>query len=101
MARHLVPADLGPDGCSTFFARHKCNELCRAWPRPNDVQELFPLTRGTTVYRAQALPQGAMRTPLRPTVRACPPPQAAMDAAYEGTQLRSLQPVFVVDSDDG
>jgi hypothetical protein len=44
------PTDLGPDGISTFFARHRCSEYCgRQWRKPNDRTAYFRLTAGTTM----------------------------------------------------
>jgi hypothetical protein len=36
-AREYGPADLGPQGISTFFARHRCNKFCKThWLKPSD-----------------------------------------------------------------
>ncbi|KFA54437.1 hypothetical protein S40293_10266 [Stachybotrys chartarum IBT 40293] len=44
--------DLGPDGISTFFSQHGCNNFCRPnWTRPaNPVQHFVPVP-GTTMIR--------------------------------------------------
>ncbi|PNH03131.1 Alpha-protein kinase 1 [Tetrabaena socialis] len=42
--------DLGPEGITTFFARHQCNKYCREhWTKPNDRSIHFKLSQGTTM----------------------------------------------------
>jgi hypothetical protein len=42
--------DLGPDGISTFFARHRCNRFCQShWQQPRNVAAYYPSTSGTTM----------------------------------------------------
>jgi hypothetical protein len=44
--------DLGPEGISTFFARHKCNKYCRAhWRLPGNVQQHLRGVPGTTMLQ--------------------------------------------------
>lgn len=44
--------DLGPDGISSFFSQHTCNEYCRPnWTQPaNPVRHFVPVA-GTTMIR--------------------------------------------------
>lgn len=57
------PADLGPDGIRSFFARHKCNKFCKAdWSRPRHTGgPLLPATKGSLMM---ALPTRQSRNPL-------------------------------------
>jgi hypothetical protein len=42
--------DLGPDGISTFFARHRCNRFCQSyWQKPRNVEVYYASTAGTTM----------------------------------------------------
>lgn len=44
--------DLGPDGISTFFSQHACNEFCRSnWTAPNNPRQLLPVVPGTSMMR--------------------------------------------------
>jgi hypothetical protein len=48
--RQFGPTDLGAEGISTFFARHKCNKFCRAsWAKPARPEVHFPLSVGTSM----------------------------------------------------
>jgi len=52
------PTDLGPEGISTFFARHKCNRYCNAqWMKPVDKKVYFDSSKCTSM----ALPTRASR----------------------------------------
>ncbi|KAB5539299.1 kinase-like domain-containing protein [Coniochaeta sp. 2T2.1] len=54
--------DIGPDGISTFFNEHECNEFCRPnWIYPAAVAQYFQPTMGTTMLRNDV-----------PTMRAAP-----------------------------
>ncbi|KAB5571816.1 kinase-like domain-containing protein [Coniochaeta sp. 2T2.1] len=54
--------DIGPDGSSTFFNEHECNEFCRPnWIYPAAVAQYFQPTMGTTMLRNDV-----------PTMRAAP-----------------------------
>lgn len=42
--------DLGPEGMSTFFARHVCNSFCRPeWQKPRDKAAYFNAYAGTSM----------------------------------------------------
>jgi Alpha-kinase family len=44
------PTDLGSEGISSFFAKHKCNEYCQSsWQKPHDQTPYYTLTAGTTM----------------------------------------------------
>lgn len=44
------PTDLGSQGISTFFARHKCNQFCHAhWMKPADKKVYFDANKGTSM----------------------------------------------------
>ena len=44
------PTDLGPNGISSFFANHTCNEFCRgSWRRPSNPRRIYRPTAGTTM----------------------------------------------------
>jgi hypothetical protein len=44
------PTDLGPDGISSFFSTHVCNEYCRSnWARPRRPVQYFTPVAGTTM----------------------------------------------------
>jgi hypothetical protein len=52
MSRRKVygPTDLGPEGISTFFSRHECNEFCESnWTRPRDQRSHLKVRQGTTM----------------------------------------------------
>lgn len=66
--REFGLTDLGPEGISTFFARHKCNKHCRAhWRLPGKVQQHFKGVPGTTMLQPR---QGGVH------INAAPPPAA-------------------------
>ncbi|KAM7207849.1 kinase-like domain containing protein [Naviculisporaceae sp. PSN 640] len=47
--------DLGPDGISTFFSQHVCNNFCRSnWTAPFNARQILPVSRGTTMMRRTA-----------------------------------------------
>jgi hypothetical protein len=47
--RQYGATDLGPDGISTFFARHECSRFCRyEWHGPRQAAVRFPPNLGTT-----------------------------------------------------
>lgn len=49
-ARQFGPTDLGPDGISSFFSTHVCNEYCRqGWSRPRVAVQVFAPEQGTTM----------------------------------------------------
>lgn len=55
------PTDLGKEGISTFFARHRCNEYCKShWKTPIDKNVYFQVQKGS----AMILPTRRSRTPL-------------------------------------
>lgn len=42
------PTDMGAEGISNFFARHKCNEYCRkSWKKPKHSTKYFSAVRST------------------------------------------------------
>ncbi|KAI1652815.1 kinase-like protein [Daldinia decipiens] len=44
--------DLGPDGISSFFSQHRCNNYCRSnWMRPINPVQIFRPVPGTTMMR--------------------------------------------------
>ncbi|KAI4859329.1 kinase-like protein [Hypoxylon rubiginosum] len=44
--------DLGPDGISSFFSQHSCNNFCRSnWTRPMNPVPVFRPVAGTTMMR--------------------------------------------------
>ena len=48
--REFGVTDLGPEGISTFFARHKCNKFCKSeWTKPKETQIHFKPSLGTTM----------------------------------------------------
>jgi hypothetical protein len=50
LTREFGPTDLGPEGISTFFARHKCNSYCRAqWIKPEDKKIYYNVNKGTSM----------------------------------------------------
>jgi collagenase-like PrtC family protease len=61
-AREYGPTDLGREGISTFFARHKCNQYCRNkyWMTPVDKEAYFKVQQGTSMM----LPTRSSRPPL-------------------------------------
>lgn len=59
--REYGVTDLGPDGISSFFSQHECNNFCRPnWTKPaNPVQHFRPVP-GTTMIR-RTVPTGYSR----------------------------------------
>lgn len=50
MSQEYGPTDLGPNGISTFFGRHKCNKYCNAqWTKPADKKVYFEVQKGTNM----------------------------------------------------
>ncbi|KAG8406632.1 hypothetical protein J3459_010637 [Metarhizium acridum] len=50
--RQYGVTDLGPDGISSFFAQHVCNNFCRPhWTRPANPQQHFRPIPGTSMMR--------------------------------------------------
>ncbi|KAI2782707.1 kinase-like protein [Daldinia loculata] len=44
--------DLGPDGISSFFSQHRCNNYCRSnWTQPINPVQIFRPVPGTTMMR--------------------------------------------------
>ncbi|KAF3069693.1 Alpha-protein kinase vwkA [Daldinia childiae] len=44
--------DLGPDGISSFFSQHHCNNYCRSnWAQPMNPVQIFRPVPGTTMMR--------------------------------------------------
>ncbi len=59
--REYGPTDLGPEGISTFFSRHQCNQYCRSnWLTPHDQSCYFKVQKGSSMV----LPTRVSRTPL-------------------------------------
>lgn len=57
--------DLGPQGISSFFSNHQCNEFCRScWSKPQDQRQYFRPQQGTSMMRPNAVPTRASR-PLK------------------------------------
>lgn len=47
--------DLGPQGISSFFSNHRCNEFCNSnWSRPADQRRYFNPQAGTSMVHAGA-----------------------------------------------
>ncbi|KHO01337.1 MHCK/EF2 kinase [Metarhizium album ARSEF 1941] len=50
--RQYGVTDLGPDGISSFFAQHYCNNYChRSWTRPGSTLQYFRPVPGTTMIQ--------------------------------------------------
>ena len=61
MTQSYGPTDLGSNGISTFFARHKCNKFCHSnWMLPHDKKVYFKVQKGS----AMILPTRKTRAPL-------------------------------------
>ncbi|KAL2679257.1 hypothetical protein Neosp_010024 [[Neocosmospora] mangrovei] len=44
--------DLGPEGISSFFSQHRCNNYCRPhWTQPSNPHQYFEPVLGTTMIR--------------------------------------------------
>jgi hypothetical protein len=57
------PTDLGPNGISTFFHHHQCNEFCRSdWRKPKHCAPYYARTAGTSM--AGHVPTHHSRQPL-------------------------------------
>lgn len=49
------PTDLGPNGISSFFSRHVCNEFCRSgWTKPRDQSAYHRAKQGTSMVDSGA-----------------------------------------------
>ncbi|KAK3998156.1 kinase-like domain-containing protein [Cladorrhinum sp. PSN332] len=63
--REYGVTDLGPDGISSFFSHHTCNEYCRSsWTAPSNPQPFFRAVPGTSMMRhsistANSRPRGS------------------------------------------
>lgn len=61
MTQVYGPTDLGSEGISTFFARHKCNNFCNSqWMAPKNKKVFFKVQKGS----AMILPTKRSRAPL-------------------------------------
>ncbi|KAB8229900.1 kinase-like domain-containing protein [Aspergillus alliaceus] len=50
--REYGVTDLGPDGISSFFSQHDCNDFCRRnWTQPANPMQIFRPVPGTTMIR--------------------------------------------------
>ena len=50
LTKEYGPTDLGAEGISTFFARHKCNKFCNSrWIQPANKNVYFKLEQGTAM----------------------------------------------------
>ena len=50
--REYGVTDLGPEGISSFFSQHRCNEFCRSnWTQPTNPQRYYRPVPGTTMIR--------------------------------------------------
>lgn len=57
--------DLGEEGISTFFSRHKCNSFCRShWHLPRNTTPYFKQAAGTSMIRMDHVPTRTSRPPL-------------------------------------
>mmetsp|Transcript_17923 Transcript_17923/g.61091 ORF Transcript_17923/g.61091 Transcript_17923/m.61091 type:complete len:256 (-) Transcript_17923:34-801(-) len=57
------PTDLGAEGISTFFSKHRCNQFCRAqWQKPRDKHAYFRPQVGTSMVH-----NGQKHAPTRNT----------------------------------
>lgn len=52
--RQYGVTDLGPDGISSFFAQHSCNDFCRShWARPANPMQYFRPVQSTTMIKRE------------------------------------------------
>ncbi|THC87548.1 hypothetical protein EYZ11_013006 [Aspergillus tanneri] len=59
--REYGVTDLGPDGISSFFSQHDCNDFCRRnWTQPANPMQRFRPVPGTTMMR-RTVPTGYSR----------------------------------------
>ncbi|OTB04067.1 hypothetical protein M426DRAFT_166670 [Hypoxylon sp. CI-4A] len=50
--REYGVTDLGPDGITSFFSQHRCNNFCRSnWTKPANPVQIFRPVPGTTMMR--------------------------------------------------
>eukprot|EP00775_Hariotina_reticulata_P012365 gene12365-12500_t len=57
--------DLGPNGISTFFARHRCTRFCQAhWQRPRYAAMYYQMTSSTTMELVPAARPGLQLQPV-------------------------------------
>jgi hypothetical protein len=50
LTKEYGPTDLGAEGVSTFFARHRCNKYCNAqWMTPVDKKAYFDSSKCTSM----------------------------------------------------
>lgn len=50
-SKYYGATDLGPQGISTFFSRHKCNKFCKSyWLKPRNTAAYFPEMEGTSMF---------------------------------------------------
>mmetsp|Transcript_13447 Transcript_13447/g.20448 ORF Transcript_13447/g.20448 Transcript_13447/m.20448 type:complete len:257 (+) Transcript_13447:259-1029(+) len=53
-SRSYGVTDLGPEGISSFFCNHVCNEFCKSnWIQPRDQNRYHRLQAGTSMIRAR------------------------------------------------
>lgn len=58
--REYGVTDLGPDGISSFFSNHDCNEFCRPhWTLPANPVRYFRPVMGTTMIRRDVPTRGS------------------------------------------
>eukprot|EP00798_Chlamydomonas_sp_ICE-L_P021582 gene21582-28579_t len=54
--------DLGPEGISTFFSTHECNEFCRKeWQQPRNQGQFYRPQQGTSMAVANNVPSRSSR----------------------------------------
>mmetsp|Transcript_8268 Transcript_8268/g.21730 ORF Transcript_8268/g.21730 Transcript_8268/m.21730 type:complete len:373 (-) Transcript_8268:150-1268(-) len=95
--REFGPTDLGPEGISTFFANHQCNEYCRTeWIRPKIETARFASVASTTMKH---VPSSRSRQPMsvamqQPESRSRQPMSGAIQPMSTARQplTRTVQP---------
>ncbi|KAK4149181.1 kinase-like domain-containing protein [Chaetomidium leptoderma] len=59
--REYGVTDLGPDGISSFFSQHSCNNFCRSnWTKPANPRQYFNPTQSTSMI-ARSVPTARSR----------------------------------------
>jgi hypothetical protein len=78
------PTDLGSEGISTFFARHRCNKFCdKQWVVPQEKKVYFKVQKGSTM----TLPTRRSRAPLTGNSTPVDSGHASIDRLFEGLEI--------------